>query len=310
MNAHRFDEWPLVVFTTLAVMGAGLLTAPLVAAIVGPSAAAASPVLLAGAALLAAGLIVSLAHLGQPQRSPLALARAGRSRLSNEIALASATLAAGILAAVFPFLSPITTLLPSMCAVAFLVSLGLVYALPGQLAWRGAVVATPLTLGLGFGALAQASAWDGAAWDVAPIAAIALAADVGLFVFRRKAGALRHTGLPMAANTDLLMAAHTDLLRATHTGLPMATHTGLPMAAHTGLLMVAHTGLLMAARFVLVDILPGCLLVAGLPKGAAGMLGLGILVDRLSFYLRAAQHTTEAEIARVEDAIAGGPRSC
>jgi anaerobic dimethyl sulfoxide reductase subunit C len=132
MNADRFHEWPLVVFTTLAVMGAGLLTAPLIAAIVGPSAAAASPVVLAGTALLAAGLLVSLAHLGQPQRSPMALARVGRSRLSNEVLLASATLAAGIVAVVLPYVSPVTTLLPSFCAVAFLVSLGRVYALSGQ----------------------------------------------------------------------------------------------------------------------------------------------------------------------------------
>ncbi len=118
MNAHRFHEWPLVVFTTLAIMGAGLLTAPLVAVIVAQSAAAASPLLLAGAAMLAAGLAVSLAHLGQPQRSPLALARTGRSRLSNEIVLASATVTAGILAAVFPFPSSHhRRLLPSFCAV-------------------------------------------------------------------------------------------------------------------------------------------------------------------------------------------------
>ena len=107
-----------------------------------------------------------------------------------------------------------------------------------------------------------------------PIAAIVLAADVGLFVWQlvgRSAGAAPSGRFAVFAS-----------LRA------LALH----LAGHV-------------ARFLLVDILPGCLLVAGLPKGAAGMLGLGILVDRLSFYLLAAQHTTEAEIARVEGEIAG-----
>jgi DMSO reductase anchor subunit len=271
MNAHPFHEWPLVVFTTLAVMGAGLLTAPLVAAIVGPSAAAASPVLPAGTALLAAGLLVSLAHLGQPQRSALALARVGRSRLSNEILFASAALGAGALAVLFPYRSPVTTLLPSVCAVAFMISLGLVYALPGQLAWRGTVAVSPLTLGVGFGTLGLAAAWDGAVTDIAPVAAIALSADVGLLVWRRRALQMWRNAPALTSSRPWRFAPH-----------------------------------LLSARFLLVDVLPGCLLVAGLPKGAAGLLGLGILVDRLSFYLLAVQHTTETEIARIEGVMSHG----
>jgi DMSO reductase anchor subunit len=279
MNGHRFHEWPLAVFTTLAIIGAGLLTAPLVAALVGSSASAAS-VLVPGTALVAAGLAVSLAHLGQPQRSPLALARAGRSRLSNEVVLASITLAAGAFASVLPFLSPVTTLLASLAAIAFLVSLGLVYALPGQLAWRGAAVASPLTLGLGVGTvgLAAAISWNPATAGfpgratagVTLVGAAVLAADVvAKFVYRPKAGALRDSG-------GLLRHSRAD------------GATWLP-----------------PIRFLLVDVLPGALLLTGLPKGAVGVLGLGILVDRLSFYLVANQHTTEAEIARVEAVIAG-----
>lgn len=249
---NSFDEWPLVVFTTLAILGAGLLMAPLIAVLVGPAAAAGAGLLLPGAALLAAGLVVSLAHLGQPQRAPLALARAGRSRLSTEILLASAALAAGALAAVFPYWSPVTTLLPAVLALGFLVTLGLVYNLPGQLAWRGSIAASPVVLGVGFGALAL-GANDGSFASVAPVAAICLATDVVLFLVRR-----RRTGGAAAVP---------------------------------------------AFRFLLVDVLPGCLILAGLPKGAAGALGLGILLDRLSFYLSAAQHTTEAEIARIEDLI-------
>jgi hypothetical protein len=288
MNAHRFHEWPLVVFTTLAVMGAGLLTSPLVAAIVGPSAAAASPVLPLATALLAAGLLVSIAHLGRPLRAPLAitrvvsrtgvspvggvppvsaqaLTRVRPSRLSAEVVLATLTVATGMAAVRFPFLSPWLVLTPAVCAVAFLVSLGLVYALPGQLAWRGTVVWTPLVMGLGFGTLGLAAAWDGAFGAVGPVAGMLLAVDVSLFLWRRFG--------------DLGAAGARGRVRAQ---------------------------VLLGARFLLVDIVPGCLVLAGLPRGAAGALALGILFDRLAFYLLAAQHTTEAEIARVEDVIARG----
>jgi DMSO reductase anchor subunit len=283
MNGQRFDAWPLVVFTTLAIMGAGLLAAPLVAAIVLPARAEAWAIAanlrLLGTALLAAGLVVSLAHLGRPQRAPLALARAGRSRLSNEIVLASVTLAAGMFGSAFPHLSHLSfaaSLLASAAAVAFLVSLGLVYALPGQLAWRGAVVASPLILGVGFGVLGLVSSWNPASAGfqaaagldarlaIGAAAATFLGADVSLFLVRKRR-AMRRT----EASSGPAMGASRVL----------------------------------EVRFLLVDVLPACLLLAGLPKGAAGFLGLGILVDRLAFYQFAAQHTTEGEISRVEEVI-------
>jgi DMSO reductase anchor subunit len=257
MTPLPFREWPLAVFTTLAVLGAGLLTAPLVELLAGPPALAASRLLLPGMALMAAGLVVSLAHLGRPRRSPLALARVGRSRLSNEVGAAAATLAAAAFAIAFPSLSPIAPLLASLAAVAFLVTLGLVYALPGQLAWRGAATWTPVVLGLGFGTLALAAVRDGGVWTVAPVAAIVLVADASLFIAR-----------------------------------------------WSGVERIAGRLAFTAMRLLLVDILPAVLAIAGLPKAAAGALGLGVLADRLSFYLLAAQHTTEAEIAQVEDIIA------
>ena len=188
---QTFHDWPLVVFTTLAILGAGLLTSPLFAARVGPSAAA--PLLLPGVALLAAGLVVSLAHLGQPQRAALALARVGRSRLSNEILLAGATLAGGVLAIVFPDLSAIT----AFFAGAFLVALGLVYNLPGQLAWRGSLVASPLVLGAGFGALALAAKSDVSFAGAAPVIAFCLAADATLLPAAAVSrGRRRHAAAP------------------------------------------------------------------------------------------------------------------
>ncbi len=268
-RAGAFHEWPLAVFTTLAIMGAGTLTAPLVAGIVSSSTATAQPVMLLGSVLLAAGLAVSLAHLGRPARAPLAAARFGRSWLSTEVVLGGLTLASGIIVALRPYELPGITLLTAVMAVSFLAALGLVYRLPGQQTWHGAVVFVPLTTGLGFGALTLAGIWDGAIVAVGAVAAVLLAADTVLFVIRR--------------------------FTLTWPRVPFTPR-------HPA--MYEHRNLLLAARFTLVAVIPGMLVLGGLPKGAAGSLGLGILLDRLMFYGFAAQHTIEAEIASVEARLA------
>ena len=264
-HAGRFHEWPLVVFTTLAIMGAGTLTSPLVAGIVSPSMSAAAPVILLGTLLLAAGLVVSLGHLGRPARAPLAAMRFGRSWLSTEVVLGAATMFSGLLVGLLPHQFPAVTLLTGILAVAFLAALGLVYRLPGQQTWRGAVVFVPLTTGLGFGTLALAAAWDGAVITLGAIAAILLAADTILFILRR---------FRLAWPRSPIVPLHPELYE--------------------------HRNVLLAARFALVAVIPGMLVLSGLPKGAAGSLGVGILLDRLMFYGFAAQHTTEAEIGTVE----------
>ena len=267
-HAGAFHEWPLVVFTTLAVMGAGTLTAPLVAAVAARSSAAAEPVMLPGALLLAAGLLVSLAHLGRPGRAGLAAVRVGRSWLSTEVVLGGLAMLSGLLVGLRPHAMPTVTLTAGVLAVLFLATLGLVYRLPGQQTWRGAVVFVPLTTGLGFGALTLAAAWDGAVLSVGAVAAVILAADTVLFAVRR---------FTLAWPRRPFVPQHPSLYE--------------------------QRNLLLAARFVLVAAVPGVLVLNGLPKGAAGSLGLGILLDRLMFYGFAAQHTTEAEIASVEDAL-------
>ena len=262
----RLHEWPLVLFTTLAIMGAGLLATPLLAAIVSGTPAVAWALMPVGALLLAAGLAVSLAHLGRPARAPLAARAIGRSRLSTEAVTGGLTLLVGGTAALLPYVSPILDLAAALCAIAFLVSLGLVYSLPGQQTWRGAVVAMPLTMGLGFGAVALAGMWDQATVAVGGVAAAVLAADVALLLFRR---------LAIAWPREPFAPRHPAIF--------------------------ANRQWWLAARLILIDLLPGGLVLAGLPKGAAGALALGILVDRLSFYGLAAQATTEAEIGRVEE---------
>jgi DMSO reductase anchor subunit len=263
--ASAFHEWPLVVFTTLAIMGAGMLTTPLLAWPIAGTPAPAADAMPWGALLLGAGLLVSLAHLGRRLRAPLAPLGLGRSRLSAEIVLAGVALLFGAVSAVFHYLSPVLDVAAAVAAVSFLVALGLVYSLPGQQTWRGAVAWMPLSGGLGFGAVALAGIWGGALVALGSVAAVVLAADAGLLILRRAAVVFPRTAL--APRYPSLFARRQFLL---------------------------------AARFALVDILPGVCLLVGLPKGAAGLLALGILVDRLSFYGLACQHTTEVEVARVE----------
>jgi hypothetical protein len=190
-------------------------------------------------------------------------------RLSAEVLFAALALLAGIVTAVLHYVSPILDIAAAVAAVAFLVALGLVYSLPGQQAWRGAVVWMPLSSGLGFGAVSLVGIWGGAVVAVGAVAAVALGADTGLLIVRRVA--LEYPRAPLTPRHPSIFARRQVLL---------------------------------ASRLLLVDILPGACLFAGLPKGAAGLLALGILIDRLSFYGLACQHTTEAEVARVESLLA------
>lgn len=273
MRGEAFHEWPLVAFTTLAITGGGLLMTP---ALAGPAAASATGLLGMGIALLGLGLLVSLGHLGRPRRSPLALARLGHSRLSAEVALAGVSLAAGTLALASD--SPWLAAATALAAAAFLMSLGLVYALPGQPAWRGAGAASALVLGLGLGALAVAA--------TSPVS-LPGSGVLGLLL-----------GTVLAA--DLLCLA--------------ARWRRLAVLAHRAALVAhprafAERNRLLAARFLLADALPAALTVIALADparagaalaAAAAALAAGILVDRVAFYLLAAQETIEAEIDTIE----------
>jgi anaerobic dimethyl sulfoxide reductase subunit C len=268
-GAGSFHEWPLVVFTTLAVCGAGLLATPLLSWVAAGTPAPAAATVRLGAILLAAGLVVSLAHLGRPLRAPLASGGLGRSRLSAEVVAGVVAALLGATAALFPYVTPILDVATALAAVVFLVTLGLVYALPGQQTWRGVVVWMPLTSGLGFGAVGLAALWGDALVAIGAVAAVGLAADTALLIVRRLALAWPRT--------------------------PIAPR-------HPG--MFARLQALLLVRLALVDILPGLCLVAGLRSAAVAAIGLGILVDRVSFYGLAAQQTTESEVGRVESILA------
>jgi DMSO reductase anchor subunit len=257
-----------VVFTTLAIGGAGLLATPLLSWVAAGTPAPAAATVQFGALLLATGLVVSLAHLGRPLRAPLAAGGLGRSRLSAEVVAGIVATLLGTTAAFLPYVSPVLDVATAVAAIAFLVTLGLVYALPGQQTWRGAVIWMPLTTGLGFGAVGLAASWGEAMAAIGGVAAIVLAADTVLLIVRRLA--LVWPPAPIAPR-------------------------------HPAMFMRLQA--ILFARLALVDILPGLCLLAGLRWTAVALLGLGILMDRVGFYGLAAQQTTESEVERVEDTL-------
>jgi DMSO reductase anchor subunit len=267
--AGFYREWPLVVFTTLAIMGAGLLATPLAVWLVTGTTAPAAGAVRWGALLLGAGLAVSTAHLGRPFRAPLASVGIGRSRLSAEVVVAAVALILGIVTALLPDGSDLLGFATAAAALAFLVALGLVYALPGQQTWRGAPVWMPLTESLGFSLVALSAMWSGRPVPIGVAAVGILAADAALLTVRRMS--LTVTRTTLAPKYPSVFARRDPIL---------------------------------VSRLALVDVLPPCFLLAGLPAVAAGLLGLGILLDRVAFYGFASQHTTEAEVLQVERIMA------
>lgn len=267
-GAGSFHESPLVVFTTLAITGAGLLATPLVAWLAAGSTVPAAGAVRLGVLLLGVGLAVSTAHLGRPFRAPLATVGIGRSRLSAEVVVAGSTLLLGVVSALLPQASPVLGVTTAAAALAFLVTLGLVYSLPGQQTWRGAAAWMPLSGGLLCSAIALAATWEEIGTALGAATAVLLACDTALLVLRYRS---------LERPQERLTPSHPQIF--------------------------ARRQPMLAARFLLVDLLPACGLLAGVPSIAAGLLGLGIFVDRVAFYGFASQHTTEAEVQRVEDVI-------
>lgn len=260
----RFHEGPLVLFSALATAGAGILAAwPLSEAtgLVGNTRASA----IVAAVLLAAAMAVSLAHLGRMGRFHLALTRSGRSPLSNEVILATVTLASTLPIALGSDAVASTwwSSVGAAISCAFLVSLGLVYRLPATTTWGAVTAIAPLASGVLLGLLWRLAAAD--AWG------------------------LRFTWpalLLVAADAALLAARTRDVARA------------LGQPAHPAIHAWRHQ--LLAARFLLVDAGAVLFLQRGSPETALISAALGLVVDRFAFYGLAVTRTIESEIERVE----------
>lgn len=264
---------PLVAFTALAIMGAGTLA--VVALLPGPDAVERRAAML-GLGLLAGGLALSLVHLGRKDRSLLAArglrpvrgpgTRVARpSWISIEGALGAATVAIGALGLIpaVPDVVRVNALnVAGIVGAAFLLSVGQVYNIKGQLTWTGAAVWTPATSGLAFGAIALAAVVRD---PVTPLVVAIVAADTLAHFLRWR--------------------------RVTAVSLERPD-TDAPWFGRR------HE--LLAARFLLLDAFPLVSLFVWPNPVAAFMAIAGIFVDRLAFYALAMSDRTDAEVARVE----------
>ncbi|MCX6543961.1 MAG: dimethyl sulfoxide reductase anchor subunit [Acidobacteria bacterium] len=263
---------PLVWFTSLAIGGAGIIAAAAWHMRTDlPSQAVA---LAAGAVALGAALIVSTLHLGRKTRAPLVARGVGRSELSREVLLAGATLGASIALLVMHWQGhPVAWLkfAAAATAVLFLLSIGLVYRLGGQRTWHGATVLLPLTTGLVCGEVFLLAIGSAALRGIS-VAMWAIAADAAVFVVRR--WSLARSAFPLTEQG-------TDANRFLK---------------------------LSDARPFLFNVLPSLFLIWHAAGFALLAVAMGLVLDRWAFYALADQHTTEAEIARVEDVIERGSR--
>ncbi|PKU26549.1 dimethyl sulfoxide reductase anchor subunit family protein [Telmatospirillum siberiense] len=155
-------EWPLAVFTLVVQMAAGMMVLSELARM---RAGAAAKRLFAGRdivcfALGAVGMLISLAHLGNPLHSPFTIFHLGQSWLSREVlctGLFVATLAVLVAVRVFPPLTrtipflarlvPLITVLSCLAGLATVYAMARVYMLVTVPAWN-----SPSTLLNFFGA--------------------------------------------------------------------------------------------------------------------------------------------------------------
>ena len=265
-------EWPLVLFTALSMAAAGSMgAAPLLPAFFAPEPLVARQRAGWAAALLVVGFVASLGHVARPGRLVLAPRRFGASALSTEVVLAGLVALGSASLALSPTEAawvPALAWATGGVSVAFLATLGLVYRLRGQVTWQGAAVAGPLLTGLAYGLVACSASATGAL-PAALLPTIALlGCDAIVFGLR---------WARVGSTPPWLGPTYPKFFRRRH--------------------------LLLGARLILVDLAPAVLLLASGATAADVSLSLGLLVDRIAFYGLAVQHTSEAEVARIEAAI-------
>ena len=268
-----FHELPLVLFSALATAGAGVGAVHLLSGFLGNGWAFSPARALVVTCLLLVAGVISGFHLGRPLRGPLALRGSGRSPLSNEIlALAAAVVFAGsgLILPDGPWM-PFLGVLAALFSLFFLLALGKVYVLPGQVAWRGLAATAPLVMGLTWG----------------------LILDVGL-----------SGGIPGSFGRVLVWAGLIlDGAISLGRWRSLEVWAGESQVVHPALFR--RRRLLLGARIALASLAtPGALLWAGWDAAAAVFLG-AVLLDRFGFYALALRQTTEAEVRRVEALLQG-----
>jgi DMSO reductase anchor subunit len=258
---------PLVAFTSLAITGAGAL-AVATAGRYEPWASRSAAWL--GLVLLAVGFVTSVWHLGRRGRAHFAARGLLRSPISHEGALGALTIGLGVVTAsgmaasvIGPDTGPILSGGTAVLAVLFLVSIGLVYRLGGQLTWGGFSAATPLTSGLAFGAILIDSLPP--PHLVSTVTLVAIGIDA--FVFSQRWRRIVQVSIEHAGALGPAFDRRHEWL---------------------------------AARFLLVNALPTVSLFVWPTPLAALIAAAGIFIDRITFYGLGLQHRTEAEIGRIE----------
>jgi hypothetical protein len=200
----------------------------------------------------------------------------GRSALSNEVLLAGAALGSAMVAGGLALAGAPSGGVVAAAGVVnalFLLSVGLVYLLEGQLTWQGFSVPTPLTGGLAFGGIVLGSlaGADGAMRWVLLLPAI----DALVFSQRWRAIVAIPFSPAMLANP-----------------------------------WQRRRSQLLAARFFVLDAVPFFTLAVTPSPVAILLAAIGLALDRIGFYALALQQTTEHEVASVESRLeAMGDRS-
>ena len=188
--------------------------------------------------------------------------------MSNEVLLAGVAFSAMAGTAFLPSQGPLLTgvwIVGVLASWATLIAIGRVYRLKGTVGWSGGAVFQPLLLGLAAGVMVLLL-------GVSPYGEL-LALLILFLVLDAAAGFLRARRLTEGA--EGFAPSHPALFR--------------------------RVQLLLVSRFVLTNVAPAILALSGQTVAALIVLVLGIIVDRISFYGLALRHSTESEIARVQE---------
>jgi DMSO reductase anchor subunit len=199
----------------------------------------------------------------------LALRRIDRSPLSVELLLAGITFAAAL--ATFlryrtvPFFAWRVTI---VAALILLLVMGFVYRLGGQLSWKRAAVVAPLIIGMLWGSVFLLVVENAASATSLPLVYLLITIDVLVTTIRWRT--IEHSG---RYGQPRFAAAFEDRQKLIITRLIV-------------------TDLLTMTALLLID-----------PVVALITVTAGVFMDRYIFYALGVEHTTEAEISRVESFI-------
>lgn len=265
---------PLVVFTSAAVIGVGLVAAAwLISLGETPVREIVSFLLWGGVGTIAAGQIISLFHVRRIGRTLKAAFGLSHSWLSREVVLVAVFfLLAGLSAVVLGTAwgqNVWTILLPAatVFGVAAVAAMGFVYQLRGQIGWQGT-----------------------AQFLAAPISTIFLASAI--------AGACRHTDLQPARVLFWLFLVFDALI--TILRYRQFMRAGGQPHTYTFPRFRYLAGIAIWIRLLLADVFGAVVFLMMAPLTAV-LIVVAVLLDRTAFYLGAAQHTPKAEFARIKE---------